>query len=105
MTCYHRTTLIQSDTVHPYGHVKGGTSPGGVGLRGKKKDLSEGEREKREFGEGVSTEDVRESPLCTYVYIFRRVRHHRTGWNLLMTGTDLLDDSTGTPPVSQWSES
>jgi hypothetical protein len=33
------------------------------------------------------------------------VRHPSTGWNLLMAGADLLDEGTGTPAVSQRSES
>ena len=33
------------------------------------------------------------------------VHHPRTGWNLLMTGSDLLDGDTDTPVVSQRSES
>ena len=33
------------------------------------------------------------------------VHHSNTGWNLLMTGFDLLDGGTGTSVVSQWSES
>ena len=32
-------------------------------------------------------------------------RHPITGWNLLMSGVDLLDGDTGTPTVSQQSES
>jgi hypothetical protein len=34
------TTLLQSDTVHPYGRAKAGKRPVGVGLRKKPKDLS-----------------------------------------------------------------
>ena len=37
----------------------------GVGLHKKPKDLSASEREERGYGEGVSTEDVRESAFCT----------------------------------------
>ena len=37
----------------------------GVDLRKKTKDLSVSEREDRGYEEGVSTEDVHESPLCT----------------------------------------
>jgi hypothetical protein len=33
------------------------------------------------------------------------VHHPRTGQNLLMTRADRLNGGTGTPPVSQWSES
>ena len=36
---YRHDTLLQSDTVHPYGRRKTGTSPGGVGLRKKNKGL------------------------------------------------------------------
>ena len=46
------TNLLQSDTVQPYGCAKAGTSPVGVGLRKKPKDLSESEKEEREYGEG-----------------------------------------------------
>ncbi len=42
---------------------------------------------------------VRRSRSC------RMVHHSNTGWNLLMTGFDLLDGGTGTSVVSQWSES
>ena len=35
----------------------------------------------------------------------RMVRHPSTGWNLLMAGVDRLDGGTGTPVVSQRSES
>ena len=58
-------TLLQSDTVQSYGRAKAGTRPVGVGLRKKPKDLSVGEREDRGYGEGVSTENVNESALCT----------------------------------------
>jgi hypothetical protein len=53
-------TLLQSDTVQEYGLSKGDTSPVGVGLRKKPKDLSASEREDRGHGEGVSTENVNE---------------------------------------------
>ena len=46
-------TLLQSDTVHPYGRAKADMSPLGVELRKKLKDLSVSEREVREQGEGV----------------------------------------------------
>ena len=58
-------TLLQSDTVQPYGRAKAGTRPVGVGLRKKTKDLSTSHREERGHGEGVSTEIVNESALCT----------------------------------------
>ena len=45
--------------------------------RKKPKDLSVSEREDREHGEGVSTEDVRESTLCTYdVVCSRKAARH-----------------------------
>ena len=49
----------------------------GVGLRKKPKDLSASEREECGHGEGVSTEDVRESALSVYdvVYSRKTVRH------------------------------
>ena len=70
-------TLIQSDTVHPYGHTKADTRPVVVDLRKKPKDLSASEREECGHGEGVSTEDVRESTLCTHDVVCSRktVRH------------------------------
>ncbi len=37
----------------------------GVGPNKKPKDLSASEREERGYGEGVSTENVNESVLCT----------------------------------------
>ena len=37
----------------------------GVGLCKKPKDLSVSEREKSGYGEGVSTENVNESAVCT----------------------------------------
>ena len=40
-------TLLQSDTVQPYGHVKAVTRPVGVELRKKPKDLSASESEER----------------------------------------------------------
>ena len=40
-------TLLQSDTVQTYGCAKEGTSPVGVELRKKTKDLSASEREER----------------------------------------------------------
>ena len=46
-------TLIQSDTVQPYGHGEGGTSPRRVGLSKKTKDLSTSEREECGHGKGV----------------------------------------------------
>ena len=58
-------TLLQSDTVQPYGRAKAGTRPVEFELRKKPKDLSASEREERGHGKGVSTEDVRESALCT----------------------------------------
>ena len=70
-------TLLQSDTDLTYGRVKAGTRPVGVGLRKKTKDQSASEREEREHGEGVSTEDVRESALCTYdVVCSRKAARH-----------------------------
>ena len=36
-------TLLESDTVQSYGHTKSGTSPVGVELRKKTKDLSPSE--------------------------------------------------------------
>ena len=66
------TTLLQSDTVHPYCHTKAGTRPGGVGLCKIPKHLSVSEREERGHREGVSTEDVRENALCTYDVVCSR---------------------------------
>jgi hypothetical protein len=43
--------------------------------------------------------DSRRSRSCSMF------RHPSTGWNLLMSGVDLLDGDTGTPTVSQQSES
>jgi hypothetical protein len=48
-----QTTLIQSDTVHPYGCAKADTRTVGVDLRKKPKDLSVSEREERGHGKGV----------------------------------------------------
>ncbi len=49
----------------------------GVGLRKKPKDLSASDREERVYGEGVSTEDVRESAICVYVVVCsRKVSRH-----------------------------
>ena len=45
-------TLMQSDTLKSDGHEKSGTSPLGVELRKKPKDLSASEREERGHGEG-----------------------------------------------------
>ena len=45
-------TLIQSDTLYPYGRAKTDTRPGGVGLCKKPKDLSASDRQDREHGEG-----------------------------------------------------
>ena len=59
------TTLMQSGTVHPYARGKEGTSPVGVDLHKKPKDLSPSEREERGYWEGLSTGDVRESAVCT----------------------------------------
>ena len=63
-------TLIQSDTVQPYGLVKTDTRRGGVGLSKKPKDLSESGRVECGNGEGVSIEDVRESVLGTYDVVY-----------------------------------
>ena len=54
-------TLLQSDTVQPYGRAKAGTRPVGVERHKKTKDLSVSERVECGYGEGVSTDDVRES--------------------------------------------
>ena len=51
-------TLLQSDTLNPYGRAKTGTSPVGVELRKKPKDLSVSEREDREYGEGKDVYDT-----------------------------------------------
>ena len=65
-------TLLQSDTVQPYGRAKSGTRPVGIDLHKKPKDLSASEREERGYGEGVSTEDV-----CTYdVVCSRKAARH-----------------------------
>ena len=71
-------TLLQSDTVQPYGRAKEGTRPVGVELRKKPKDLSASEREERGHGEGVSTENVNESALCTTydVVCLRKAARH-----------------------------
>ena len=61
-------TLLQSDTGQTYGLAKADTRPVGVELHKKPKDLSAHEREERGYGEGVSTEDVRESVLCCDVW-------------------------------------
>ena len=45
-------TLLQSDTLYPYDLTKESTSPEGVVLRKKPKDLSGSEREDRGHGEG-----------------------------------------------------
>ena len=55
-----------------YGHAKAGTRPVGVEVHKKPKDLSVSEREERGYGVGVSTEDVRESALCTYGVVCSR---------------------------------
>ena len=52
------TTLLQSDTLQSFGHVKADTSPGGVGLRKKTKDLSVHEREEREHGGRRKTKSI-----------------------------------------------
>ena len=44
----------------------------GVEVHKKPKDLSVSEREERGYGVGVSTEDVRESALCTYGVVCSR---------------------------------
>ena len=46
-------TLLQSDTVQSYGLVKTGTSPVGVGLRKKPKDLIASDVEERGHWKGV----------------------------------------------------
>ena len=46
------TTLLQSDTVQPYGHSKTVTSPVGVELNKTPKDLNVSESEDRGYGEG-----------------------------------------------------
>ena len=48
----------------------------GVELSKKPKDLSASEREERGYGEGVSTEDVRESVLWYDVVCSRKVVRH-----------------------------
>jgi hypothetical protein len=58
-------TLLQSDTGQVYGRTEVGTRPVGVGLRKKPRDLIASEREERGYGEGVSTESVNDSVLCT----------------------------------------
>ena len=45
-------TLLQSDTLKPYGRAKAGTRPVGVELRKKPKDLSTHESDERGHGEG-----------------------------------------------------
>ena len=69
-------TLLQSDTVQPYGRAKEGTRPVGVEVRKKPKDLSASEREERGYGEGVGTEDVRESALWYDVACSRTAARH-----------------------------
>ena len=69
-------TLLQSDTVQPYGHVK--ANCGGLTTqKDKGPECNSSEREECCHGEGVSTEDVRESALCTYdvVYSRKTTRH------------------------------
>ena len=46
-------TLLQSDTVQPYGRPKSGTRTVGVELRKKPKDLIASEREECGHGKGV----------------------------------------------------
>ena len=81
-------TLIQADTVHPYGRGNEGTSPVGVELRQKPKDLSASEREERGYGEGVSTEDVRSRhdgiPTDTQTDTYSRIRPQVTTDHVLM---------------------
>ena len=55
-----------------YGRPKEGTSPVGVDLWKTPKDLHTSEREDRGYGEGVSTEDVRESVLWYDVVCSRK---------------------------------
>jgi hypothetical protein len=96
-------TLLQSDTVHPYGRAKAGTRPLGVELRKKPKDLSAHDMRVKSVGmgrvlvcmllccsqiqlsiaiwsrkseEGVSMEDVRESALCYDVVCSRKAAGH-----------------------------
>ena len=69
-------TLLQSYTVESYGYSKAATSPGGVELHKKPKDLRSSEREERGYGEGVSTEDVRESALWYDVVCSRKTAYH-----------------------------
>ena len=69
-------TLMQSDTLKSYGRAKAGTRPGGVDLCKRPKDLSASERGKHGHGEGVSTEDVRESVLWYDVVCSRKSTHH-----------------------------
>ena len=45
-------TLLQSDTVHPYGRAKAGTRPLGVELRKKPKDLSAHDMRVKSVGMG-----------------------------------------------------
>ena len=71
--------LLQSDTVQSYGRAKADTRSVGVDLGKKTKDLSASERVERGHGEGVSTEDVRESVLCTYDVVYSR---KETRWHL-----------------------
>ena len=49
----------------------------GLSCARKAKDLRASEREEHGHGEGVSTEDVRESAVCTYTVVCSRkaVRH------------------------------
>ena len=51
-------SLLQSDTVQPYGRAKAGTRPVGVELRKKPKDLSASESEERGHGEGGCVYDT-----------------------------------------------
>ena len=71
-------TLLQSDTVQSYGRAKAVTRPVGVGLRKKPKDLTASKKEERGYGEGVCTENVNESALCTTydVVCSRQVARH-----------------------------
>ena len=48
----------------------------GVELRKKPKDLRVGEREERGYGEGVSTEDVRDGSFWYDVVRSRKTVHH-----------------------------
>ncbi len=71
-------TLLQSDTVQSYGLVKAGTSPVGVGLRKKPKDLIASDVEERGHWKGVGVH-VTLFQSDTVVIWSRQNRHESCG--------------------------